>query len=179
MYQQDLNSEMHQGAIYEYRPFFWLEPPLMIVRNLHWLGGGRAYGDIVEVNQLSDAFRRTQSQGNQEDVMAKAKVRHIIVLSKNKYAQREKERAILVAPSYTLDSSRHPEHFINGLREERYPFLHYLPVHPDFSQARESYIDLREITSVHKDFLLDGKLDFCLRPASVARLLSRYQQLLL
>ena len=179
MYQEDINSDMHQGAIYEYRPFFWLEPPLLIVRDIQWLRGGRGQGDIIAADQLTDAFRRAQSQGNQEDVLAKAKVRHIIILSKNKFAQREQERVVLVAPTYTLDSNRHRLRFIDGLREERYPYLHYLPEHPDFSQTKESYVDLREITSIHKDFLQEGKLDFCLRSTSVARLLERYQQLLL
>ena len=179
MYQQDSNNEMHQGAIYEYRPFFWLEPPLLVVRNLQWTSGGRANGDIIAADQLPDTFRRTQSQDNQEDVVARAKVRHIIILSKNKFVQREQERVVLVAPTYTLDSNRHRPKFIDGLREERYPYLHYLPEHPNFPQSRECYIDLREITSVHKDFLVDGKLDFCLQSSSLTRLLHRYQQLLL
>lgn len=179
MYQQDSNNAMHQGAIYEYRPFFWLEPPLLIIRNLQWTGSGRANGNIIAADQLPDAFRRKQSQDNQEDVMARAKMRHIIILSKNKFTQRKQERVVLIAPTYTLDSSRHRPQFIDGLREERYPYLHYLPEHPAFPQSRESYIDLREITSVHKEFLADGKLDFCLQPTSVSRLLHRYQQLLI
>jgi hypothetical protein len=68
---------------------------------------------------------------HQEDVLARAKIRYIVVLSRN-YAIRTGLRDVVVIPTYTL--KEHKESFSERVRQNAQPDLHYLPADRNFPE---------------------------------------------
>lgn len=175
-YQVDKKEYMHQGSLYEYRPFFWLEPPLFLLRNINWSPPRTA--NIHQYGEVPDAFRRAQSQGNEEDVIAKAKLRFLIVISKDKYIQHKGHNLVMVAPMYSIDRTRHRKDFVEKLENMKYIFLHHIPADSNFQNVKECYIDFHEVRSIRKEFMSEGKLGVCLTTDGFHTILSRYKTFL-
>lgn len=174
-YRDDQESILHRGAIFQYRPIFWLEPPLWLLRDHQWTPPRRAA--IYAPSELQDAFRRG-SENNQEDVIARAKRRYVIILSNDVEAQEPKFREVVIAPTYTVDPDRHSRSFLSRLRQGQYSSLFYLPADSNFPQVAESYIDFRKVQSLNKKFLTEGKLDICLSTRVIKAILYRYREYL-
>jgi hypothetical protein len=173
-YQEDRYDRMHHGAIYEYRPVFWLEPPLWILRDYDWSLPHSV--NFYQETDLPNPFRRG-SEGNEEDVIARAKRRHVIILSNNFDIQHPAVKEVIVAPMYTLHLDKSPT-FIEAVRQNEVPRLFYLPAHRDFPEARECYVDFLQVRALNKRFLVKGKLGFCLSQESLYALLERYNRYL-
>lgn len=170
-YQQDTRHEIHQGAIYEYRPFFWLDPPLYLLRNFTKPRSRNhpGHATVLLADHQHDAFA-VGDQENQEDVRAVAKARFLIVLSNDNYLRRPENKDILVAPIFSYSDDYH-ERFarthqrrINGELEGEI----YLPpkVENGRTVLKEGYIKLKQAKTIKKDFLDSGKLHVCVtKPA--------------
>lgn len=175
LYQRDLRSILHRGAIFQYRPIFWLDPPLWILRNHQWTPPRSA--SIYARSELRDAFRRG-IEDNQEDVIARAKVRYIVILSNDLEARKPQFKEVIIAPIYTIDPQAHRPRFLETVRQGKYPDLFYLPADPTFHQMVESYIDFRKVQALSKGFLSEGKLDICFSPQAIKAILYRYREYL-
>jgi len=175
LYQHDPRPILHRGAIFQYRPIFWLNPPLWVLRNHRWTPPRSV--DIYAPSELRDAFSRG-IEDNQEDVIARAKVRYIVILSNDVEARKPQFKEVIVAPIYTLDPQVHRHDFLEALRQGRYPDLFYLPADPTFPQMVESYIDLRKVQALSKGFLTEGKLDICFSLQAIKAILYRYREYL-
>lgn len=175
LYQRDLYPILHRGAIFQYRPIFWLDPPLWILRHQRWTPPRSA--GIYAPSELHDAFRRG-IEDNQEDVVARAKVRYIVILSNDVEARKSQFKELIVAPIYTVDPQVHRPDFLEALRQGRYPDLFYLPPDPAFPQMVESYVDFRKVQALSKGFLTEGKLDVCFSSPAIKAILYRYREYL-
>jgi len=175
LYHHDTQTDMHRGAIYKYRPIFWLKPPLWLLRNFHWTRPRSAA--VCERGELSNAFR-LREQDNQEDVIACAKIRYVVILSNDFEAQKHQFKEVIVVPTYTLDNTRHRSSFLDRLRNMKTPSLFYLPPDPSCPEMGECYINFREVRLLHKEFLQDGKLDITFTPQGIKAILHRYKQYL-
>ena len=175
LYQWDSRTILHRGAIFQYRPIFWLAPPLWILRNYQWTPPRSAY--IYTSAELGDAFGRG-NEDNQEDVIARAKVRYIVILSNDIEARKPQFKELIVAPIYTVDSQVHRPDFIEALRQGKYPDLFYLPADPTVPEMVESYIDFRKVQALSKGFLAEGKLDICFSSQAIKAILYQYRKYL-
>jgi len=173
LYQLDPRTILHRGAIFRYRPIFWLDPPLWILRNHRWTPPANIYSP----SELRDAFSR-RGEDNQEDVIARAKVRYIVILSNDVEARKPQFKEVIIAPIYTVDPQMHRPYFLEALRRGKYPDLFYLPADPSFPQMVESYIDFRKVQALSKEFLTEGKLDICFSSQAIKAILYRYREYL-
>jgi len=175
LYQRDPRPILHRGAIYQYRPIFWLDPPLWILRNYRWTTPRSA--NIYALSELRDAFGRG-SEDSQEDVIARAKVRYIVILSNDFEASKPQFKEVIVAPTYTVDPQAHRPEFLEDLRQGKYPDKFYLPADQGFPQMVESYVDFRKVQALSKGFLAEGKLDICFSLQAIKAVLYRYREYL-
>lgn len=163
---------MHRGAIYSYRPIFWIDHPLWILRNLSFSPPRRA--TILRYpDKAKDAFRQSLTE-QQESVIATAKARHVVIWSRTKHALSRGFNEVVVLPTYTIDRDRHSEEFIDRLVNERFQHLHYLADDPSYSVISECYIDFQKLRQLKKEFLADGKLDICLSDTALRAIMSRF-----
>ncbi|NLE46280.1 MAG: hypothetical protein GX620_16295 [Chloroflexi bacterium] len=174
LYCADENPAPHRGAVYQYRPVPWLEPPLWLVRDVHWSPPRRA--TIFQTGEVRDAFRRAD-QEHQEDVMTRAKQRFVVVLSADPELGKRNLKEVMVAPAYTFHET-HPPTFVEAVRMSRLPYTFYLPDDPSHPEIAECYLDFRQVQPLHREFLTDGKLNVCLAPTTVKAVLQRFRQYL-
>ena len=162
-----------RGEIYRFRPVAWLKWPLWIVRNIQW--GTPAWADLYPQGDLRDCFRRAE-HGNEEDVVARAKVRSVVVLSNDTEAASPRLKEVIVAPTYTITPDKPDRQLVERLRAGKAPGCFYLPPDPDFPEIVECYLDLRKVQPLHKDFLLSQyRLPFRLSRVAMAAILNRYK----
>jgi hypothetical protein len=168
LYIADSRDYIHKGAIFRFSPFFWQENPLWIVRVASWLEPRQL--SLHRDTELQDTF---QGDYEKEDILAKAKKRYLIVISNDNETRNDGFHDVLVAPVYSI--------YDNELRNtliERYtndPSKFYLPHDNNFSELRESYVNLRKIRLQDKGCLSsDKKLPFSLNNIAMAALLKRY-----
>lgn len=174
LYERDTQTTLHRGAVYKYRPIFWLEPPLWILRGIQWTPPRHA--SLHEWRELRDAFRLGSE--HEEDVVARAKVRFVVVLSRDFEARDPRFDKVIVAPTYSLDPARHKPGFLERVRRNEHPELHYLASDPGYPGVGECYIDFRQVQSLHKHFLNEGKLEIAFTPEAIKAILYRYKQYL-
>jgi hypothetical protein len=173
LFAKDTKTTIHRGAIYKYRPIFWVSPPLWVLREVEW--SPPRHAAVHRWEELRDAFRLS-SQENQEQIVASAKVRYIVVLSNEFEANEKKFKDVVVAPTYSIHPEKHRQQFLKGLREGRYPDLFYLPADPDYPELGECYIDFRNVQLLNKSFMKDGKLDVAFTSTAIKAILHRYKQ---
>ena len=173
-FRKDSISVLHRGAIYSFRLVSWLESPLWILREHHWQPP--RYANIYTRKERSDAFKL--SPHHEEDVIARAKVRSVIIIASDKEIQSRAIKKIRVAPLYSLKLHKSPE-FIRRLRENAYPDLYYIPSDPTYPLIEEGYIDFKGIHLIHKEFLNEGKLEISLSLDTIKAILYRYKEFLL
>jgi hypothetical protein len=173
LYEQDTRKTVHRGAIYSYRPIFWLDHPLWIVRDVRWTPPRN--GGLHQWSELKDAF---QGSYVEEDVLARAKVRFVVVVSRDYEAQKPRFKDVIVVPMYTLHQD-HKLEFKERVRTNQYPELFYLAPDPTYPQIEEGYVNFRQIQSLRKAFLTeDAKLDIALVPNAIKAMLQRYKEYL-
>lgn len=170
LYQPDTLVVPHRGAIYEYRPIPWLEPPLFLLRNIKWMPPRSA--NVHKSSELRDAFRRNDRQ---EYVMASAKRRHIVILSSDLDARQPQMKQVLVAPTYTFGRN---QAFRTAVQQDRLPFTFYLATDPSCPGVGECYIDFRKAQPLDKGFLSSGKLAICFTQEAIKAILLRFQRFL-
>ncbi len=174
LYQRERTTEIHRGAIFQYRPVFWLQSPLVIVRDIRWQTRPPGSADVYQRQELQDDFKR-QNEDNEEDVLTRAKVRSIVVLSND--IEIEKATEVVVVPTYSLDVNKNPER-VNRIREallnNAIPYYHYLPRDMAFPDTHECYINFQQVRPLHKSFLGNGKLEVALTPKATKAILYRF-----
>lgn len=111
-YQPDPTTDIHQGAIYEFRPIFWLDPPLWIAQNVEFHDPART--DLIQWKDFARAFHN--SADNQEFVLATAKVRFLVILSSTRESREHRLKEVRVAPIYSIDPNRMRPDFLEGLK---------------------------------------------------------------
>ena len=171
-YLDEKRHMIHRGAIYKFRPIFWLRPPLWLLRNIVFRNPGNA--DVYRADSLSDAFRIYET-GHEEDVIARAKIRYVVVLSSDFESQRRNIKSLLVAPFYTLDAKKFPPDILSIVRSNNHPQFYYLPSDTRFPDVRERYINLRKIQFLDKGFFDGGKSPLALTDTAVKSIIERYK----
>jgi hypothetical protein len=175
LYRQDPSETPHCGAIYKYRPVFWLNPPLWCLRNIQWTQKPPE-ASLRKAEELPNAFS-LRVQDNEEDVMARAKIRHIVVLSQDAYAQNPGFDDVIIVPSYTLKPTQ-LDTTEERVRNNEFPNVFYLARDPNFPQMGECFLDFSEVRSLHKEFLQEGKLDVAFTPVATKAIIQRYIEFL-
>lgn len=168
-FQLDKSTSLHRGAIYHLRPIFWLEPPLWILRDHNWTIPRSA--SLNRITELSDAFQGSDSE---EDVLAKAKIRPLIILSNDKDINSKYIKEVIVAPIYSI-KPEHPQDFLDKLKQGIFPDLFYIPADQIQDTIKDSYINFRQVRALKKEFLESGKLDITLSMDMLKAILNRYQ----
>lgn len=125
--------------------------------------------------ERADAFRRS-SEDYQEDVKARAKIRHVVVLSHDIYCQRSDFKSVSVVPAYTVKPHR-PD-VLEAIRRNLLPHLHYLGEDPEFPEWKECFLDFRHIHPLDKRFLDNDKLEYALAPIAVKAVIERLKEYL-
>lgn len=171
LFRPDPSDDLSQGSIYRYRPVIWLEPPLWLVRETRWTEPVRAR--LQRWDQVSDAFRRGEQQ-NQEDVLARAKVRFVIVLSNDIEAGAPEVHQVKVAPTYTLHPDS-PAAQQDAVRHNQLIHTFYLPRDNQYPHLGECYINFRLVRPLHKGFLdQSNKLEVSLTRDMMDAILESY-----
>ena len=162
-------QHIHQGAIYQYRPFYWMQLPIWIARNTRFEPGNR-YTQLFCESELSDAFRL----GNrEEEILVKAKKRFVIVISNEKENNESRYKEVLVVPFYSFIGKDDLEN--RRLTFQRNPSLFYIEPDPAFPQLVEGGLSLRNITLYPKDLLsFTDKLSVSLTETGINAILKRY-----
>jgi hypothetical protein len=176
LYQGDSRKQIHRGAIYQFRPVFWLEPPLYILRDIQWESPRHA--GLYLQNELHNQFRVADSR-NEECVVAQAKVRSVIVLSHDYEASDPNVEDLVIAPVYTLKPDKMARETLDRFRGNHFPASFYLPHDPRFSELPEGYVSYRNIRPLKRGFLrAEKKCHFSLAPLAMKALLERYHHYL-
>ncbi len=161
------SSGVHQGDVYRFRPVPWLSPPVWVLEYIDWTNRQAT----IRLTDLNDAFR-DRSRDNQENVIAEAKLRYVIVL----YIATPHARSASVTPVYSFADHRNLA-FLRSVRRGQLPDKFYLPADSDLG-LHESYADLRQIQPMHTDFLTDDAKVGRLSPAFWRAMLSKYSRCL-
>ncbi|MCA9397742.1 MAG: hypothetical protein KDE48_16955 [Anaerolineales bacterium] len=139
---------INQGDIYKYTPIIWLDPPLVIVRDVAPSLEGTV--QLRHWSSLRDAAFNNDID-NQEYILAKGKVRYLIVLSTNIEIRNASSQYLLVAPLYSI-----PRWFTSGqislLQTQELPNHFYVP-RDDESDLREGVLKTTHIQRLNREFL--------------------------
>ena len=174
IYERDSDERIHCGAIYQYRPIPWLEPPLWLLRDIQWTPP--RYASVHDCEELQDAFRR-YADDNQEDIVARAKRRYVLVLTSTSEARYRGVKQVIVAPAYTFDQDDKPD-FVAQVKRDKIYHTFYLAEDPDFPDVRECYLNFRQVQPMDKRFLNEGNLSTCIVPAAMSGILRKYRNYL-
>ena len=162
------NNSIHRGAIYRFLPVSWLRNPLWVVREIRWTQPRSA--GIHRDSELTNSFKLS-ANNNEEDVLAIAKKRFIVVMSPNNGINNLKE--ILVAPIYTLDGKQKSPDLITNIKST--PDHFYLEYDSIYSDIKESFIDFKQIRPLHRDFFSnESKLKFSFDTIAMEAILNRF-----
>lgn len=137
-----------QGTVFEFRPVFWIEPPITIVRDINYIS--RRAWIYRESEWPTDAFRRG-SENNQENVIARAKIRYVVILSPDHEAAAVNIRELIVAPIYSLGGTRLD--IAERIKTGEWPDRIYLETDQQFPDLGESFINFRQVQPMQKDLL--------------------------
>ena len=168
LYKIEPSTGIYRGAIYKYLPIFWLESPLWIIRTINWTKPITA--SLQQESDITDSFSLA-TLGNEEDVLARAKRRFIVVVSPNYGIGKLKD--ILVAPIYSIEgkgfSPEDKEYIKNN------PSLFYLEHDGNYSEIKESFIDFKQVRPLRKDFFFpNSKLRFSFDTKAMDAILNRF-----
>ena len=173
LYQSDPGKAVHRGAVFEFRPVSWLDPPLWCIRNVRYGNPGSA--DLYEHSALLSAFR-VKSEEHQEHVLARAKVRHVVVLSNDYVNSLPTLDKVAIVPSYSLQP--HKPEFAERVRRGEFLGVFYLAEDPAFPEVGECFLDYGEVRPIHRGFLASGKLSVCLTSQAAKAVVEGYKQYL-
>jgi len=169
LYQIDKQTTPHRGAIYKFRPVSWLEPPLWILRDVRLAPPRQA--NIYPENEAQNAFRLAH-QNNEEDIMARAKKRPVVILSSD--IDIKSHSNLVVAPIYSIGSDKSNKDLEEKIRNNEYPEYFYLPKDPINPILEEGYINFRKVHSINRKFLENGKITITFTPDVIEAILYRY-----
>jgi hypothetical protein len=161
------SSGVHQGDVYRFRPVPWLSPPLWILDYIDWTNRQAT----IRRSNLNDAFR-DRSQGNQEYIIADAKLRYVIAL----FLATPRAPSASVIPVYSFADFKNPA-FLQAVRQGRPLDKFYLPA-DDGLGIRESYADLSKTQPMHTGFLTDDAKVGRLSPSFWRAMLVQYSHCL-
>lgn len=168
-YQADNSAQMHRGAIYLWRPVFWIRPPLWILRDISYSAPRHAVPHLQ--SELSDAFSRGIDE-NKESVIARAKIRSVAVLSSQTEIDAPHVKKLLVAPFYSLKPDDRRPDIVRDIRSnDPSNQTFYLPSDPHFPDIPEMFLHYRELLYLPRDFLENKKAQYCLTPQAVQGIL--------
>lgn len=143
-YQLTTKRGIFQGDIYRFRPVPWLSPPVWIIEYINWVQRSAS----LRLSNLSDAFF-DRSRGNQEFVLAEAKLRYVIVL----YLAAPNDVTASVVPVYSFADHKN-QAFLQAVEQSRIREAIFLPEDEKLG-LRQSYADLSQVQPMHTRFLSD------------------------
>ena len=143
-YQLTSKRGIYQGDIYRFRPVSWLAPPVWIIEYINWVQRSAS----LKLSNLTDAFF-DRSRGNQEFVIAEAKLRYVIVL----YLAMPSDVTASVIPIYSFADHKN-QTFLQAVEQGRIREAIFLP-EDDKLGIRKSYADLSQVQPMHTGFLSD------------------------
>lgn len=143
-YQLTTKPGIHQGDIYRFRPVPWLTPPVWIIEYINWVQRSAS----LRLSNLTDAFF-DRSRGNQEFVLAEAKLRYVIIL----YLAMPNDVTASVVPVYSFADHKN-QAFLQAVEQGRIREAIFLP-EDEILGIRESYADLSQVQPMHTRFLSD------------------------
>ncbi len=144
LYQLTTKSGIYQGDIYRYRPVPWLSPPVWIIEYINWMQRSAS----LRLSNLSDAFF-DRIRGNQEFVLAEAKLRYVIIL----YLAMPTDVTASVVPVYSFADHKN-QTFLQAVEQGRIREAIFLP-EDDRLGIRKSYADLSQVQPMNTRFLSD------------------------
>jgi len=151
LYEQDPTPAPTQGSIFRFCPIFWIDAPLTLVRDIDY---NRMTARIWQSPGLPpDAFQRG-ALDNQENVLATAKVRYLVVLSPSHEATMAGIRSLVVAPIYKADpASISRADLLNRIKRGEFPDRLFLLADPAFAEVGDAIIDFRNVQPLLKELL--------------------------
>lgn len=173
LYRDDDQPTLHRGAICKFVPVCWLPHPLWLVRD-PWEDHSARYARLLRYGDYAAKAAFSQPhESHEEDVIARAKLRFVVILSDDAEAQRPGFRDLIVVPAYTIHAEW-PAQRVAKIRTNSYFHLFYLLADPAYPEVGECFLDFRAVTSLDKGFLRDAKLPFACTDAVTKALLVRY-----
>lgn len=91
-------------------------------------------------------------QAIEQQVVVNLKPRKVVVLSNNEINHNEEFEYILVAPIMSVHEHDKKKSWYQRMKADNHPFFLHLP---ETVTGRECYVDLSELTSIHKGMLLN------------------------
>ncbi|WP_027417684.1 type II toxin-antitoxin system PemK/MazF family toxin [Aneurinibacillus terranovensis] len=109
---------------------------------------------------FSPEFKDGKYSAKEHEVIFKIKPRPVVIVSNDTNNQSDYEY-VQIAPIMGLsEDDKQNGQFYTELKEDRHPLFVFLPENCTKGISKESYIDVSELTSIHKSLLLkmEGKL---------------------
>lgn len=94
--------------------------------------------------------------GKEKQVVLKVKPRKVLILSNDELNHDASHYDVTVAKIYSIKDSEHSEPWYDPTVEGTHPFFVYLE---SSITGKECYIDLSTVTTIHKNMLLEEKLN--------------------
>jgi len=107
---------------------------------------------LQTLDRTPQAFRDARKD-NTEFILDEAKLRPVLVLSRNQVCQHPGIREVFVAPVYTLDQDVPDSEWIERIRRDADVSKFYLPKQPPYME-NESYASFSALKTIAKDLLV-------------------------
>jgi hypothetical protein len=107
---------------------------------------------LQTLDRMPQAFRDVRKD-NTEFILGEAKLRPVLVLSRNQVCQHHGIREVFVAPVYTLDQDVANSERIERIRRDADVSKFYLPKQPPYMD-NESYANFSALQTIAKDLLV-------------------------
>jgi len=139
-------SSLFLGDIYYAVVPFGLREPIWIIRPQF----SQRYATLQTLDKMPQAFK-DKKRDNTEFILNEAKLRPVLVLSRNKVCQHRSIREVFIAPIYTLDQDA-DEEWIERIRQDDDVSKFYLPKQPPYMK-NESYASFSALQKIAKELL--------------------------
>ena len=107
---------------------------------------------LQTLDRMPQAFRDARKD-NTEFILGEAKLRPVLVLSRNQVCQHPGIREVFVTPVYTLDQDVPDSEWIEQIRRDADVNKFYLPKQPPY-MGNESYASFSALRTIAKDLLV-------------------------
>lgn len=143
----DLSGIFLGDIYYAVVPFGLREPIWVITPQFN-----QRRATLQTLNRMPQAFRDARKD-NTEFILGEAKLRPILVLSRNQVCQHPGIREIFIAPVYTLDQDAATSEYIDRIKRDADYSKFYLPQHHPY-MVNESYASFSALQTITKDLLV-------------------------
>lgn len=111
-------------------------------------------GTIVKnIRDFSPDFLKGRPKAKEQKVVFTIKPRRVVIISGDNFNQSKDYEYILVASINTIKEAEKKRSWYSRLIKDEHPIYTFLP-----SNSIERYVDLSQVTSIHKSLLLSKKI---------------------